>query len=116
MSLAISVELRSRVRKRDHSRCAYCLTPEELTVTNFEIDHIIPVSAGGETTLNNLCLCCPTCNRHKGYRTKAIDPQTGQAIPLYHPRQQKWAEHFAWSEDKLQIIGITHPSIINLKS
>lgn len=30
----------------------------------FEVDHIVPAAGGGKTRLSNLCLCCPTCNRH----------------------------------------------------
>jgi hypothetical protein len=73
----------------------------------FEIDHIIPQSAGGETALENLCLCCPTCNRHKAARLTAFDPDSGQEVPLFHPRRQIWEEHFAWSEDKARVIGLT---------
>jgi hypothetical protein len=28
-------------------------------------------------------------------------------FPLYHPRQQRWQEHFAWNEDFTLIVGIT---------
>lgn len=49
MSSTIPARLRSQVHSLDEGRCAYCQTPEELAVTTFEIDHIVPVSAGGET-------------------------------------------------------------------
>ena len=26
----------------------------------------------------------------------AIDPDTNQLAPLFHPRQDDWNEHFAW--------------------
>jgi hypothetical protein len=26
---------------------------------------------------------------------------------LFHPRQQRWYEHFAWSQDGTRIIGLT---------
>jgi 5-methylcytosine-specific restriction endonuclease McrA len=107
MRLTIPAKLRVQVRTQDENRCAYCRTPEELTVTTFEIDHIVPISAGGETELDNLCLACPACNRHKGSRRSATDPETGEAVPLYHPRQQDWSGHFAWSPDNDQITGST---------
>lgn len=107
MSVAIPTELRSRVFERDQGRCAYCQTPEELTVTTFEIDHIVPTSAGGATQRNNLCLTCPACNRYKGARQSGPDPETGESAPLYHPRRQEWSEHFAWSTGSLQIEGRT---------
>jgi hypothetical protein len=98
---------RSQARNLDENRCAYCQTPEELTVTTFEIDHIVPVSAGGETALDNLCLACPACNRYKAARQSAPDPEIGQIVPLYHPRRQEWSAHFAWSKDTTQILGLT---------
>lgn len=87
MGAVIPAGLRAQVRSLDQERCAYCQSPEELTVTPFEVDHIVPVSAEGETTLDNLCLACPTCNRYKATRQSAPDPETGQDAPLYHPRR-----------------------------
>jgi hypothetical protein len=107
MSTFISAELRAQVRERDNNRCVYCQTPEELTVTTFEVDHIVPTSAGGETVLDNLCLACPACNRYKSNRQSGPDPETGQVVSIYHPRQQEWSDHFAWNEDQSQIIGLT---------
>jgi len=57
--------LRQAVIAAAQGRCAYCLSPEQLMGVTFEIDHVIPRSAGGPTQLDNLCLSCPTCNRHK---------------------------------------------------
>jgi len=78
-----------------------------LTVTPFEVDHIAPVSAEGETTLDNLCLACPACNRHKAARQSALDPETGEDAPLYHPRRDPWSTHFEWNADTLEMIGQT---------
>lgn len=74
-------------------------------VTIFEIEHIIPRSAGGRTVLDNLCLACPTCNRFKADRQLVPDPVTQHAVPVFHPQRQKWQEHFAWSEDAAEING-----------
>ncbi len=107
MSYTLSAQLRSQVRERDRDRCVYCQTPEHLTVTTFEVDHIVPICAGGESVSKNLCLACPTCNRYKGARQSAPDPKTGQITHLYHPRQQKWSAHFTWNNDATQIIGLS---------
>ena len=72
-----------------------------------EIDHIIPTARGGTDEEENLWLACCMCNGFKGDRTHGLDPLTGQEVPLYDPRQQQWAEHFTWSADGLQIIGLT---------
>jgi hypothetical protein len=105
--MTIPVALRAQVREIDNGLCAYCHTPEALTVTTFEVDHIVPVSQGGETSLDNLCLSCPSCNRHKGARQAVSDSQTGKSVPLYHPRHQVWSEHFVWSDDGTRLEGST---------
>lgn len=107
MPPTILTSLRSQVHNLDGDCCAYCKTPESLTVTVFEVDHIVPVSAGGEARLDNLCLACPACNRSKGARQSAPDPETGRDTPLYHPRRQIWTEHFAWNRDASQLVGLT---------
>ena len=67
---------------------------ESLQGATFHIEHIIPRSKGGESTLENLVLACPGCNLHKADRTKAVDPATGEQVPLFHPIRQRWSEHF----------------------
>jgi hypothetical protein len=37
----------------------------------------------------------------------APDPVSGQPAPLYHPRRDRWDEHFAWSHDCTLIVGLT---------
>ncbi len=50
---------------------------------------------------------CPSCNRYKAARQTAINPTTGQEVPLFHPHLQAWTEHFRWNEDATEIIGLT---------
>lgn len=107
MTPAIPPDLRAQVHRLDRACCAYCQTPEALTITTFEMDHIIPVSAGGATLLENLCLTCPVCNRYKATRQTAPDPDTGRIVALYHPRRDQWYVHFAWTNDRQRILGIT---------
>lgn len=107
MSAYIAVELQRKIRDQFAYCCAYCHTAEALTVTTFEFEHITPRSAGGETVRENLCLSCPACNRYKAQRQKAPDPNTEEIVALFHPQSQVWEEHFAWSEDFTEIIGVT---------
>ena len=58
---SISSELRQRIFNRDNGQCCKCGSKH-----NLEIDHIIPVSKGGATSLKNLELLCLKCNRSKG--------------------------------------------------
>jgi hypothetical protein len=32
---------------------------------------------------------------------------SGEPIRLYHPRRDRWVEHFAWDESGLRITGLT---------
>lgn len=107
MSSYISVNLQKQIRDRFANCCAYCRTAESLTITIFEFEHIIPLSAGGETIFENLCLSCPSCNRYKGSRQVAIDPINDEEVRLFHPHLQAWTDHFTWSEDATEIIGLT---------
>ncbi len=69
MSLTqISATLRRQISERDHYRCCYCRTAEEIIGGEFTVDHIIPESLGGPTAVHNLCLACWRCNLIKGKR------------------------------------------------
>lgn len=103
----ISPALRQAVAQKSLYRCCYCLTSELIVGSEFTLDHIIPQSLGGPTSSENLCLACWGCNLHKQDRLVALDPDTGLLARLFHPNQQHWQEHFAWSENGLLILGIT---------
>lgn len=107
MSVYIPVELQRQVRAHFANCCAYCRTPEALTIAIFEFEHIIPRSADGKTIFENLCLACPTCNRYKAHRQTAPDPLTQEIVLLFHPHLQAWPDHFTWNEDATEIIGLT---------
>lgn len=87
--------------------CEYCGTSERVTGIPLEADHIQPRSQLGATEQTNLCRACASCNVYKGDQTEAIDPGTGEVTPLFNPRAQNWADHFTWSADGAQIIGLT---------
>lgn len=107
MSVYIRVELQRQIRARFDECCAYCQTAEFLTAMTFEFEHIRPLSAGGETMFENLCFACPSCNRYKGDRQIAIEPKSGEVVTLFHPQEQIWTEHFAWSESGTEMRGLT---------
>jgi hypothetical protein len=79
----------------------------DFSAQSFSVEHINPRYRNGETTLGNLALACQGCNGAKHTKTEALDPITQQIVPLFHPRQQKWTDHFAWNEDYMTVIGVT---------
>jgi len=104
---SVPAEVARRVRETAKNRCGYCLSPQHLVMARLEIEHILPRARGGKTEESNLWLSCPLCNRYKADRTTATDPETGNEVPLFDPRRQRWSQHFTWSSDGLRIIGLT---------
>ena len=67
-------------------------------MASLHIEHIRPRKHGGSDQESNLCLACIDCNLHKGTNLADIDPETQTVTKLFHPRRQKWEDHFAWEE------------------
>jgi hypothetical protein len=98
---AVDAGMAARIRERASDRCEYCRMHQSLQGATFHIEHVHPSSRGGPSDFGNLALCCPSCNLHKADRTHAIDPATGRAQALFHPRTDVWDEHFAWVEERV---------------
>ncbi|MCG6138720.1 MAG: HNH endonuclease [Nostoc sp. LLA-1] len=107
MSKYISENLRNQIAANDKGRCCYCLTTEANSGIPMTHDHIQPRSKGGETTFENLCLACRSCNEFKADSTTGIDPLSGETTPLFNPRTQRWSDHFTWSSDATKVEGLT---------
>ena|SRR5688572_18846180 len=93
-----------KVRRRARGRCEYCRLPESVSELPHWIDHIVPQQHEGPDDLSNLALCCARCNRHKGPNLAGLDPTTGKIVRLFHPRNDRWAEHFKW--DGALLVGL----------
>jgi len=62
----VSVSLRLRVLNRDNFTCVFCgKSPATDFGTKLHLDHIIPFSKGGKSTLENLQTLCEECNLGK---------------------------------------------------
>lgn len=102
----VSDALRRQVRERAKVHCEYCLLHEQYTLKIHEVDHVPAEKHGGTTTLDNLCLSCFDCNRHKGSDLSSVDPVTDEVVPLFHPRRDLWSEHFCVLDNGV-IDGVT---------
>jgi 5-methylcytosine-specific restriction endonuclease McrA len=111
MSQRRKTDLRSyypRIAKRAGHRCEYCHAPESFFPHRLSVDHTVLKSAGGLSSLANLALCCYGCQFQKLAFESGLDPTTKTIFPLFHPRRQRWNRHFRWSDDGLQLEGLTH--------
>jgi hypothetical protein len=86
-------ELAAQVRRRAQNHCEYCLIPQATFRRPFHIEH-------------------RQCNLKKGTNLTSIDPETGELTRLFHPRTDKWTDHFAsrMLDSRIscvQIVGLT---------
>ncbi len=102
-----SAGAKERVAQRAHRCCEYCKSRADYSPDTFSIEHIVPRVRGGGNELSNLALSCQGCNNRKFISIGAEDPITGQRVGLFHPRQDRWDDHFTWNEDYSLIIGLT---------
>jgi hypothetical protein len=95
MSSYVAVDLRRRVRERGGGICEYCLIDEVNTFLSHEVEHVISEKHGGPTAEENLAWACRACNLAKGSDIASLERDTGLLVRFYHPRQDKWGDHFA---------------------
>lgn len=97
---------RLEVRNRADNRCEYCRLRQRHEEENpFHVEHIIAQQHGGTDDQGNLALACSWCNVIKGPNLASIDPDSGELTRLYHPRKDRWADHFR--RDGAFILGLT---------
>jgi hypothetical protein len=118
--------LEDLIWERARSRCEYCLLPARYAEAPFQIDHIIARKHGGATITGNLALSCYACNSYKGPNIASLDPDTGRLVRLFHPRKDRWSDHFAWNGATLvgqtaiaratiQALWMNHPLVVEIR-
>ncbi len=86
---------RKNILRRDGHRCMYC-GRGDLTLT---IDHVMPISRGGEDSWENLVCACVKCNNRKGDRT----PDEAHLLLLRRPMRPNhvtFISHFVGRMDE----------------
>ena len=101
MSRYVSKKLRQQVAERANFCCEYCLSFEGHSFLKFQIEHIISIKHGGLTNIDNLAYSCFYCNNNKGTDLGTILKKE-KLIRFYHPRKDKWLDHFELSEHIIQ--------------
>src|SRR5271166_1214368 len=59
-----------------------------------EVEHIVPTSRDGPDEESNQALACRACNVYKSDQQSGIDQTTREVVRLFHPRRDRWDEHF----------------------
>jgi len=96
---------RDFVRQRADNRCEYCLLRQKHSDLTHHVEHIVAKQHGGLDDTDNLALACHRCNLRKGPNLTGVDPGSGELAPLFHPRRDRWAEHFLFQGARIE--GIT---------
>lgn len=70
MTKPVPVGVRKAVRNRDGYQCRYCgrITSRLIGPRQCTIDHVVPTSRGGLSTIENCVVACQRCNQMKGDR------------------------------------------------
>lgn len=80
--------------EKQKGKCPYCGDSlYDLAVTegnNLAMDHIVPLSRGGQSTFSNYAIACAWCNRRKG--TQSAEDFREQMRP-YRENNMKDSEH-----------------------
>ena len=95
------------ISERANHRCEYCQAPELIFNFPFEVEHIIPLSRQGSNDNDNLALACRSCNLRKGNRVAGIIINSSNEVYFFHPRMDRWQEHFQIDTESGRITGIT---------
>lgn len=100
----VSDVVRRQVAERAYRVCEYCLIHEDDTFLGCQMDHIISRKHGGSSELENLAFACACCNASKGSDIATLAGNPPRLTRLFHPRQDRWLEHF-------QLLGsVIHPA------
>jgi hypothetical protein len=97
----------ARVAERAGHRSEYCRAPEAIFNLPFEVEHIVPTSRDGSDDESNLALACRACNLFKSDQQIGTDEATQEVIRLFHPRRERWDEHFRVDPESGAIQGLT---------
>jgi len=93
--------LRAVVVLRADDRCEYCGLAQIGQEATFHVDHVVPRTARGPTTTENLALACVSCSLRKSAKQAAYDSDSDRDAPLYNPRTEDWSDHFRWDGERV---------------
>jgi hypothetical protein len=80
--------------RNDFANTASC--PSSLRRHRIHIDHIFRASMVVEPPRTTSPYRASNCNSYEGPNLSGIDPTAGQIVTLFHPRRDRWEDHFQW--------------------
>jgi 5-methylcytosine-specific restriction endonuclease McrA len=86
---------RKNILRRDGHRCLYCGRGD----VPLTVDHVLPLSRGGEETWENLVSACVKCNNKKGDRTPEETHMPVRRRPM-RPNHVTFISHFVGTLDE----------------
>ena len=104
---SVSAVIRRKVIFRADGFCEYCRSNSKFAESPYDVEHILPKSKGGKSELENLALACHGCNLFKAAKTEFFDSVSDKNVRLFNPRTDVWHNHFGWTSDFSEIIGLT---------
>lgn len=102
----ISPKTRFEIFKRDKFTCQYCGSQSPDII--LEIDHIVPVSKGGNNDILNLITSCKECNRGKS--NKSLDESN-----IIH-KQKEMLNELGEKQNQLDMLIKWKKELLNLES
>lgn len=109
----ISDSVRKQVAVRARFLCEYCKITEEQSFFAFQIDHVISIRHGGDSTIENLAWTCYPCNHAKGADIGTILLPEIEFVRLFNPRIDQWDDHFELEHGLIH--GKTHIALATIK-
>ena len=111
----LSKSVRFEVFKRDSFKCQYCGKSAPDVV--LEVDHIIPVSKGGDNDISNLITACFNCNRGKRDK-KLTDKQSAklqkEELDKLNARREQLEMIAEWRKELLNLMNESIDKIVEI--
>ena len=111
----LSKSVRFEVFKRDSFKCQYCGKSAPDVV--LEVDHIIPVSKGGDNDISNLITACFDCNRGKRDK-KLTDNQSAklqkEELDKLNARREQLEMIAEWRKELLNLMNESIDKIVEI--
>lgn len=97
----ISAKLKALVMIRDNSTCQMCGRTVKHDHIRVHIDHIVPLSWGGKTELENLQVLCGDCNEGKKNFVESENPELMARISLATSTKERLRLYFEYYQNTL---------------